>query len=818
MAAFMGVITGTSGNDQIAGTTGADEIYGGAGNDVVSSGDGNDVLYGEAGNDNMNGGAGEDILYGGIGVDVLSGHAGKDYLYAGDGNDGVYGGGDNDYLFGEAGDDGMAGDGGDDVIDGGLGNDRMYGITGNDTFIVRAGEGSDLIDGGAGLDTVVLQLGSADVSAFRGDAAGYDAWMNGLMATYGSTQGIATQTTTAGFTFSSLGLTVSAIEGLTIFVDGVATPLSAFLNQAPVAEAVVHVSTNEDASLGGTIGATDADGDDLAFSVSEGPSNGTLELDGATGSYVYTANANFSGADSFLVTVADGKGGVTSQLVNVEVAAVADAPALSTSDVTVAPSVNAAGTSGDDTIVGGAAADTLSGGAGNDTLRGDGPAAIATVALDIAAALNDTDGSEALSVVITGVPADATLSTGTRNVDGTWALTASQLSGLTMTASTAGDIALSVTAIATESSGAAATASATINVSFDQGGNADVLNGEDGADKLYGGAGDDQLTGGAGNDLVYGEAGDDVIVAGLGNDTYDGGLGFDTVDFSTAANAVTVDLSKSSSTGLGTDKITAIEAVEGSAFDDKITGSKVDNVLNGGNGADLLMGGAGNDTLNGAAGNDTLDGGSGNDTIYDGVGNDSVNGGSGDDRIFAGAGNDKYVGGSGFDTLDYSTAGAALSVDASKKAIAGWNSDTFDGIEKIIGSGFADTFKGSSGVNIFDGGAGDDNFRGMGGADRYTGGSGADTYKWYVKDVLSGTTHLGVDAISDFAAGDKLDLKEFTKAFKNANIDDVIHVTDTAQGSLISAKVGSAFVDVVVLEGVHGMSAGDLLASGMLLT
>lgn len=814
----MGVITGTSGNDQIAGTTGADEIYGGAGNDVVSSGDGNDVLYGEAGNDNMNGGAGEDRLYGGEGIDVLSGHAGKDWLYGGDGNDGVYGGGDNDYLFGEAGDDGMAGDGGDDVIDGGLGNDRMYGLTGNDTFIVRSGEGSDLIDGGAGIDTVVLDLKSSDVTAFRGDAAGYDAWMKGLITTYGSTQGIAAQTTTAGFTFSSLGLTVSAVEGLTITVDGVSTPLSAFLNQAPVAEKSVAVSVSEDATLSGKIGATDADGDVLAFGVSIGPANGTLILDGATGSYSYVANANFSGADSFLVTVSDGKGGVASQLVNVDVVAVADAPALTTSDVTVAPSINMAGTEGDDTIMGGAAADMISGAGGNDTLRGDGPAATATVSLDIAAALHDTDGSESLSVVIAGVPEGATLSAGTRNPDGTWTLSAAQLSGLSLTASAAGDVALSVTAVATESSGAVATSVSTINIRFEQGGNADTLDGGDGADKLYGGEGDDVLSGGAGNDLVYGEAGNDTLAAGLGNDTYDGGLGFDTVDFSAIASAVTVDLSKSTATGAGTDKLVGIEAVNGSKHADAITGSKYDNVLNGGDGGDRLSGGAGNDTLDGGAGNDTLDGGSGNDKIYDGSGNDTVNGGSGDDWIFAGSGNDKYVGGSGFDTLDYSTAGAALSIDASAKKIAGWNSDTFDGIEKIIGSDFADTFKGSSGANIFDGGAGDDSFRGMGGADRYTGGSGADTYKWYVKDVLSGTKHLGVDAITDFSAGDKLDLKEFTKAFKNAKIDDVIHVTDTAQGSLVSAKVGSAFVDVVVLDGVHGVSAGDLLASGMLLT
>ncbi|MBD3823949.1 MAG: hypothetical protein IE916_05505, partial [Epsilonproteobacteria bacterium] len=46
-----------------------------------------------------------------------------------------------------------------------------------------------------------------------------------------------------------------------------------------------------------------------------------------------------------------------------------------------------------------------------------------TYPLDITAALSDTDGSETLSVVITGVPEGATLSEGINNGDGTWTIT-----------------------------------------------------------------------------------------------------------------------------------------------------------------------------------------------------------------------------------------------------------------------------------------------------------------------------------------------------------------------------------------------------------
>ena len=55
------------------------------------------------------------------------------------------------------------------------------------------------------------------------------------------------------------------------------------------------------------------------------------------------------------------------------------------------------------------------------------------ITLDIASALTDTDGSESLSIVISGVPTGANLSAGTDNGDGTWTLTQGQLSGLTLT-------------------------------------------------------------------------------------------------------------------------------------------------------------------------------------------------------------------------------------------------------------------------------------------------------------------------------------------------------------------------------------------------
>ncbi|MBL8838775.1 MAG: VWA domain-containing protein, partial [Alphaproteobacteria bacterium] len=74
---------------------------------------------------------------------------------------------------------------------------------------------------------------------------------------------------------------------------------------------------------------------------------------------------------------------------------------------------------------------------------------------DIAAALQDSDGSESLTLTISGVPTGATLSAGTDNGDGSWTLTGlsqAQLDALTITppADFSGSFDLTVTATATE--------------------------------------------------------------------------------------------------------------------------------------------------------------------------------------------------------------------------------------------------------------------------------------------------------------------------------------------------------------------------------
>ena len=87
--------------------------------------------------------------------------------------------------------------------------------------------------------------------------------------------------------------------------------------------------------------------------------------------------------------------------------------------------------------------------------------------LNIQASLTDLDGSETLSIVISGVPNGAQLSAGTDNGDGTWTLTQSDLTGLQITppADSNVDFVLSVAATATEDDGDTATTNANFSVS-----------------------------------------------------------------------------------------------------------------------------------------------------------------------------------------------------------------------------------------------------------------------------------------------------------------------------------------------------------------
>ncbi|WP_157076145.1 beta strand repeat-containing protein, partial [Legionella quateirensis] len=229
------------------------------------------------------------------------------------------------------------------------------------------------------------------------------------------------------------------------------------------------------------------------------------------------------------------------------------------------------------------------------------------IAIPINAALKDPDGSETLTVRISGVPAGGVLSAGTL-IAGVWEFTnMADLVGLIYyppTSFTSGSINLTVTATATESSnGSTASTSQVLTISTDVTTNTistgteagTVISGASGSvnDLIHAYAGNDTVNAGGGNDLVYGGAGNDTLNGEAGNDTIYGGIGND--------------------------------------------------IISGGDGNDLLFGQAGDDTLTGNAGNDILYGGTGIDNLNGGLGNDYMIGGQGADTLTGGGGIDTFV-------------------------------------------------------------------------------------------------------------------------------------------------------------------------------
>ena len=124
--------------------------------------------------------------------------------------------------------------------------------------------------------------------------------------------------------------TLAAGDGYTVSPSANSVTLTlrdtnAVANVAPVADddgysTAFDTALTVDAATGVLNGDTDADGDTLSAAIASDPANGTVALN-ADGSFSYTPNAGFSGAESFTYSVRDGKGGKDTATVTVKVAA-----------------------------------------------------------------------------------------------------------------------------------------------------------------------------------------------------------------------------------------------------------------------------------------------------------------------------------------------------------------------------------------------------------------------------------------------------------------------------------------------------------------
>ena len=139
----------------------------------------------------------------------------------------------------------------------------------------------------------------------------------------------------------------------------------------------------------------------------------------------------------------------------------------------------------------------------------------------------------------------------------------------------------------------------------------------------------------------------------------------------------------------------------------------------------IITGTNGNDTLNGTAGNDQISGGRGNDKLYGRDGDDILLGGSGRDQLDGGAGNDYLFGGSGKDTLQGGT-----------------------GVDLLQGGTNNDVLRDTSGNGLMDGGRGTDEIHDGSNNSMIVGGKGNDKiYLGGGYDVLAFNRGDGKDSV-----------------------------------------------------------------------
>ncbi|MBK6897645.1 MAG: type I secretion C-terminal target domain-containing protein [Alphaproteobacteria bacterium] len=383
-----------------------------------------------------------------------------------------------------------------------------------------------------------------------------------------------------------------------------------------------------------------------------------------------------------------------------------------------------------------------------------------------------------------------------------------------------------------------------------------------------GGAGSDtisnfeNLTGSAFNDTLTGNTGNNVIEGGAGNDAINGSTGTDTASYENATAAVTVSLALTTAQntlGAGTDTLTAMEHLRGSAFNDTLTGSSTDNTIEGGAGDDTMNAGAGSDTLLYASATTGITvslalttaqntGGAGTDTISNFekitgsafadilTGNSAANtldGGLGDDILDGGAGNDALNGNTGTDTVSYGSATAAVTVSlalTTAQNTLGAGSDTITNTENLTGSAFNDTLTGNTGVNILTGGAGNDTLRGGAANDTLKGGLGTDTLygeadaDMFVFEAASAFT--AQDTVADFstAQGDKLNIADLLIGYTagQSAIDDFVTFTTAGANTNFAVDrdgTGTTYsaVTIASISGVTSLDADTLLGNGNLI-
>jgi Ca2+-binding RTX toxin-like protein len=803
----MATVSGTAGNDSLAGASEDDSIAGLAGADTLLGAAGNDTLDGGAGTDQLRGGTGDDTYVLDVAADAVVelANEGVDTVRLGFTAAVSYTIGVNveNAVVTSAAAINVTGNALANRMYGAGGNNSMAGGAGNDTLWAGAG-GNDTLDGGSNPTGTPADQ---DVAYIDGSLSGY-------------------RVTRAGTTFTDLVFTRMS-DGATQtlrnieWVDFVTWSAGeAVVSQhVRVADLLLSMPSAGNDTLAGADGNDSLDGlagNDLISggagfdTLQGGAGNDTLVggadadiLDGVLGNDTYRFDR--SGGQDLI----DQNDTVSSSIDTLEI----------TDDTTRAElSVSRGFYAFDDLVV--------------TIRRGDSVGQVVVADFFRDDAINNAGAIDQLRLTLgTSVATDDVL------------LTKAQLAALALIGDDGSNTLLGYAATADNMSGAGGddwlmgaagndTLSGGAGSDFMYGGvghdslkgdeGADFISGADGNDTFWGGAGDDTLTGGAGSDIYMFELGgghdlisDTWVIPPDPRNTpyyYDGvgdiprskdvdelrfaaGIARSDVIWQRVNNDLVVSLvGRSENVSIVNFFVSAIVPIETFRFADgstmsaatikaKVTqGTPGDDNITGYQASDSLSGFAGNDTISGAAGNDTISGGAGDDVLKGGTGNDlyRVAAGDGYDVIDDESGTDKIVLGTGFvsaQLLSYHRVnGTGLLVEYDgNPLLAIANHFAGRAVEVLqIGGTVIDLANVQPAGDLLFGTPSDDNIVGTYASDSIAGLGGADNL------VASG----GIDTLDGGAGNDTLRLNDAAVVVMSAGTDTV-HARDSTDANYI---------------------------------
>ncbi|MEP6444598.1 MAG: type I secretion C-terminal target domain-containing protein [Hyphomicrobiales bacterium] len=449
----------------------------------------------------------------------------------------------------------------------------------------------------------------------------------------------------------------------------------------------------------------------------------------------------------------------------------------------------------------------------------------------LSAALDDADGSETLSVTISGLPDDTLLSAGTNNGDGSFTIAAADLATLTLTPprNFAGVLNLSLNAFAIDSNGDLASVAVpfdvTVNAVVDSIGitpvpvsgaedtvvalDLDVRQEDENeqvelvftnvANGSIVSTGGSLVDDGNGQFTFLGTAAEAAALSFDPDANFSGEVVFD-VDATSVETGATIQRSDTQSASVTITIDPVADSVTLAPINAQVLEGGVVDVVHGVSLEDadetveLVITGVSNGTLTAASGVLSDDGGgqftfTGTQEEADSLQFDPVDGFDGDVNLSIAAtpidGDDRGV--TVNDTL-------SISVDPASSVLTGDGS-----------------------ANVLTGNALDNTILGGQGADVLTGGAGADTFVYELSDDDG-----NLDTITDFSIGegDALDLSALIDT-ENDPIEDFLSLSDDGTDTTVSIDAdgngGGGAVELVILEGVTGSDLAGLANGGNLV-